>query len=398
MRFRAICNSSFIKILFGVGICVLVLKYLAGTNMSNAGIKKAFEAASKAKSSLSDIFSNFNSDSVNGMYYSDAKYFPSEPIDLVYTWVNGTDPIFEEQLAFYKHDKSQKTLQKNRYIDNNELLYSLRSVEKFAPWIRHIYIVTNGQIPSWLNLENSRISIVDHKDICPPELIEQALPTFSSMAIEMMLHRIPNLSQRFIYLNDDIFLGRPLYLDDLRSEHNGIYVLRAWDIEYCAETCLWKMIGNRKCEAGCNIASCNFDGNDCDPFPLEKMFANGTSIEDMKGAKPEVMPSRLVLKDSTVNNDHYLTSLIHTHSLLVQRYGYTKRKTIAHAGFLIDRNVMKDIEIIFPKDFRNTQIHQFRHGSDSLQFALVYHEVLLNEKRIKSIKEIFNDFDMDKSG
>ena len=40
----------------------------------------------------------------------------------------------------------------SRYRDNNELRYSLRSLAKFAPWIRHVYIVTNGQIPYWLDL------------------------------------------------------------------------------------------------------------------------------------------------------------------------------------------------------------------------------------------------------
>ena len=44
-----------------------------------------------------------------------------------------------------------------------ELRYSLRSVEQFAPWVRQIFVVTNGQIPSWLNLDNPRLTIVTHK-------------------------------------------------------------------------------------------------------------------------------------------------------------------------------------------------------------------------------------------
>lgn len=361
--------------------------------MPNVGIGKAFQAASNAQ--ISEIFSSYNSNSANGIYYTDAKYVTPEPIDLVYTWVNGTDPIFQEQIVYYKN---ATTLHTNRFAENNELLYSLRSIEKYAPWVRHIYIVTNGQIPSWLNLENSRISIVTHDEICPPELKQQALPTFSSMAIEMMLHRIPNLSERFIYMNDDIFLGRPLYLDDLRSEHNGIYAVTSWYFPYCAETCDWKMVGNDECEAGCNIESCNFDGGDCDAFPLEKMYANGTEVEDMKGAKPTAAPSKIVMSEDTLNNDHYNTALSRTHVALTQRYGYSHRRAIAHTGFLIDREVMLDVERIFPEEFLNSELHRFRHGRDSLQLALVYHEVLLNEKRIKSIEEIFGDFDTDKSG
>ena len=46
-----------------------------------------------------------------------------------------------------------------RFTDWDELKYSLRSLEKYAPWVRHVYIVTNGQIPSWLDMENSRYAL-----------------------------------------------------------------------------------------------------------------------------------------------------------------------------------------------------------------------------------------------
>ena len=36
------------------------------------------------------------------------------------------------------------------------------------------------------------------------------LPTFNSQAIESRLHRIPGLAEHFLYLNDDVFLGRPV--------------------------------------------------------------------------------------------------------------------------------------------------------------------------------------------
>ena len=50
------------------------------------------------------------------------------------------------------HDPANEFASASRYRDNNELRYSLRSLAKFAPWIRHVYIVTNGQIPYWLDL------------------------------------------------------------------------------------------------------------------------------------------------------------------------------------------------------------------------------------------------------
>jgi UDP-N-acetylglucosamine-lysosomal-enzyme len=109
----------------------------------------------------------------------------------------------------------------NRYRDSSELRYSLRSLVQNAPWIRHIYIVTDNQIPNWLNLETSRLSIISHSDIFANI---SHLPVFSSPAIEANIHRIPGLSRRFIYFNDDVFLGQPVLPEDFVSR-KGTYVL-----------------------------------------------------------------------------------------------------------------------------------------------------------------------------
>ena len=78
----------------------------------------------------------------------------------------------------------------------NQLKYSLRSIEQFAPWIQNIFIVTNGQIPEWLNLNNENIFLVTHDQIFKNK---KHLPTFNSAAIEMHLHRIPKLRKMFIH-------------------------------------------------------------------------------------------------------------------------------------------------------------------------------------------------------
>lgn len=92
-----------------------------------------------------------------------------------------------------------------RFANHDELRYSLRSVFENTPWINHIYIVTNNQRPIWLK-EHPKITVVDHTEIIPAEL----LPTFSSVVIENYLTKIPELSEHFLYLNDDIFINRHL--------------------------------------------------------------------------------------------------------------------------------------------------------------------------------------------
>lgn len=124
-------------------------------------------------------------------------------VDLVYLWCDGQDPQFvEAKKLLLTEDMDEDCVGEIRYIDNDELRYSLRSVYEFLPWINHIYIVTNNQRPKWL-LNHPKISVVDHKEFIP----EALLPTFNSVTIEMYLDRIPNLSEKFLYANDDIFFN-----------------------------------------------------------------------------------------------------------------------------------------------------------------------------------------------
>lgn len=127
-------------------------------------------------------------------------------IDLVYLWVDGNDPAWRaKRNAFIGKAKEDPSVNcKGRTADNDELKYSLRSVEMHAPWVRKVFIVTDEQTPEWLDTSNSRVKIVDLKEILPPE----SLPCFNSCLIEHYLYRIPDLSEHFLYANDDMFINK----------------------------------------------------------------------------------------------------------------------------------------------------------------------------------------------
>ncbi|XP_054648157.1 N-acetylglucosamine-1-phosphotransferase subunits alpha/beta-like isoform X6 [Dunckerocampus dactyliophorus] len=155
---------------------------------------------------------------------------------------------------------TRDVLTANRFEDNDALRHSLRSVEKFAPWVRHIFVVTNGQIPFWLDLSNPRVSVVTHKEIFQNQ---SHLPTFSSGAIESHLHRIRGISQKFIYLNDDIMLGKDIWLDDFYTPSKGQKVYVTWPIRPCAQRCPGTLIKNQRSNPQCNNAACDWDGGNC---------------------------------------------------------------------------------------------------------------------------------------
>ena len=156
-------------------------------------------------------------------------------IDMVYLWVDGNDPTHKQKrlqladkLGIVKKANDIQNDANNdcRYYNNDELKYSLRSLETYANWIRNIYIVTDNQVPAWLNTNNPRVHIIDHKEIIPND----ALPTFNSNAIEHCIVNIPNLSEHFLYGNDDMFFWKNIQLSDffdLPTRKVKVYTLGA---------------------------------------------------------------------------------------------------------------------------------------------------------------------------
>ncbi|XP_066593721.1 N-acetylglucosamine-1-phosphotransferase subunits alpha/beta isoform X2 [Prorops nasuta] len=211
-----------------------------------------------SKEKYAAVFHSFN-DNILGRSYQ-KKLCQHVPIDIVYTWVNGSDPAFIKSLQKYVPVTDVNTAA-SRFNDKDELRYSLRSLEMYAPWVRHIYIVTNGQIPSWLDMDNQRMSLITHNDIF---LNQNDLPTFSSPAIESHIHRIPGLSDKFLYFNDDVMLGAEIWPEDFITHAGGQKVYLAWWVPDCSDVCPWAWVGDGSCDLACNTTLCEFDGGDCE--------------------------------------------------------------------------------------------------------------------------------------
>lgn len=237
-----------------------------------------------------------------------------EPIDVIYLYVNGQDPAFQETLSRYTcHGGTHVDVHSvgaHRFRDNGELRYSLRSLEIYAPWIRHIYLVTNGQVPAWLNTAHPRISVIAHEAIFPDP---GHLPTLNSHAIELHLHRIPDLSDRFIYFNDDMFLGNFVFPEDFLTASGG-----------------------------------------------QKIYFDAWS-----------MPTSL--NDGPVHDQAYT----YTQCLLDERFGKKpSRAAIVHIPRMFDRTRIIEIQEIWDEDVIRTSSHRFR-TADDIAFHLLYFYYLL---------------------
>ena len=123
-------------------------------------------------------------------------------IDFVVPWVDDTDPVWRAKKEKYTGIQMSEGNSEARYRDWDTLKYWFRGVEKYAPWVRYVYFVTDDQKPEWLNTEHLKLRWVKHTDFIPSEY----LPTFSCQAIEWNLHRLPDISEQFVFFNDDVFV------------------------------------------------------------------------------------------------------------------------------------------------------------------------------------------------
>jgi hypothetical protein len=130
----------------------------------------------------------------------------------VYTWVDGSDPRWLEKRRRSQPSGSEDAAAaagdqtEMRFRNRDELRFSLRSVAAFFPMVRRIYVVTDDQVPEWLDVEHPAISVVDHRTIFDDP---SWLPTFNSNAIETQLANIPGIAEHWLYFNDDVMLLGP---------------------------------------------------------------------------------------------------------------------------------------------------------------------------------------------
>lgn len=125
----------------------------------------------------------------------------NEKIDFVVLWVDDGDKEWKKKKQKYNPEHNTDS-NEGRYRDWGLFKYWFRGIEKFAPWVNNIFLVTDHQIPEWLNLDNSKLIIVNHEDY----IDKKYLPIFNSNALECTINRIPNLSDKFVLFNDDTFL------------------------------------------------------------------------------------------------------------------------------------------------------------------------------------------------
>lgn len=236
-----------------------------------------------------------------------------EPIDAVYTWVDGDDPEWLERKASAHAatglgDLHVTAASSSRFQSRDELRYSMRSLDMYADWIRHVYLVTDDQVPPWLDTSHPKLTVVSHREMFGDR---GRLPTFNSHAIESQLHHIRGLSEHFIYLNDDVFFGRPV-------------------------------------------------------APEQFFTGNGLSLMFVSKAK-------LGLGPASVLDPPVMSAAKNNREIIEKSFGSLVSNKFKHVPHSLRRSVLAEMEDTFPGEFERTGSSQFRQPTDISIAASLHH-------------------------
>ncbi|WP_454195191.1 stealth family protein [Nocardia sp. Marseille-Q1738] len=240
-------------------------------------------------------------------------------IDLVFSWVDGSDPEFRArragmlaQVAVGEGDDADARI---RQID--ELRYALRSVQKNAPWIRRIFIATDSAAPRWLSAHPkvTVVRAVDHfRDT-------SGLPVFNSHAVECQLQHIEGLSEHFLYSNDDMFFARPV---------------------------------------------------------RPSMFFTPAGVSRFIEAETRIGPGRNNERRSGFENAARVNR-----ALLADRFGHVITRHLEHTPVPLRRSVLLEMEEEFAADFARTSGSRFRAATDiSVTNSLYHYYALLTGRAV----------------
>lgn len=177
-----------------------------------------------------------------------------QPIDAVISWVDGYDPAYQQKLTDFCHDagvKQHQVIEPTRIQQCNEIYYCLHGLRRFAPWLRHIYLITNAQTPPVVTaLQGTafakKIKIIDQNELLRAQGIQT--PIFNSLSAEWLIWQIPGLSDQFLYLNDDFFIIRDVKPEDF-FEHERLVLRGEWKVQaeqkwsHRLKTKLWPILG-----------------------------------------------------------------------------------------------------------------------------------------------------------
>lgn len=289
----------------------------------------------------------------------------NEKIDFVIPFVNSNDPLWQEKyIADMKSFHADIKLKSIRFRDWDNLKYLFRGVANYMPWINNVYLILSqeSQKPEWLN--ETSVKVIYHKDIIPKEF----LPTYNSCCIEMFLGNIPNLADKFLYANDDMFPINPCFPEDFFKNGKPIT---------CFKKCTYSNMSNiyrHQCRRSLDVAEIDTKMSDDPKTYIWKSphsiapILKSTCIKMLTEKKDLIYKSISPLRETKNMNQYLYTYWQYAHGLYVE--GQAKNKYVEanqSATYIADCILDRNIQILCLND--SNKINDFNKTKNKINAA-----------------------------
>ena len=278
-------------------------------------------------------------------------------IDFVLTWVDGNDGEWQKDKENYWIQEGNTPYQDGnkiaRFRDWENLRYWFRGVEKYTPWVNKIYFITYGHIPKWLDVNNPKLCIVNHKDFIPNEY----LPVFNINPIEINFHRIEELSEHFVYFNDDTFIINKMEKEDFfvkgkPREMGCTYLLTNNGADDTFQYMLFNMMGK---------VNKNFDFHRCVKKNWRKWF-------------------------KLAYGKHILSNF------LLLRFNSVSGLLTPHVPSSLTKSIYKEVWDVLKEEMTETCTHRFRNPRDITQYIFRYWAIMKGDFEPTNMYNYCKDF------
>lgn len=280
-----------------------------------------------------------------------------DKIDFVIPWVDGSDPHWREDKNYHwKKNNTDAFIDGNnesRFRDWDNLRYWFRGVEKFTPWVNNIYFVTYGHVPEWLNVDHPKIKVIKHEDYIP----KKYLPVFQANPIEINFHRIPGLSEKFVYFNDDMFVinhmtQHDFFVEDRPREMAVLYPITNTENNDSFSHMLLSMTG---------LINSTFSKKQCIKNNFFKWFAP-------------------CYGKSLLNN------------ILMYRYNNISGLLATHVPSSLKKSTMEEVWRYYEERLWEVTSHKFRDPSDITQYIFRYWTIMKGDFEPTNIYKYSKEF------
>jgi len=151
-------------------------------------------------------------EAANGFAFEDA------PIDFVYCWA-GEDTQLVGSNAIPENATVVWTKFHADGFGYNEMELSLEGLHRFAPWFNNAYLLVDGpaELPTWA-AKYPRVKMIDRCSLFPSK---NDCPTNNTAACQSIVHLVPGLEEKFVYMDDDFIFVNPVLSSDFFASNGN---------------------------------------------------------------------------------------------------------------------------------------------------------------------------------